>query len=85
MQAKKTVPFNVSNYTKQHLQPITPIKKCNYKKNDSSCALACQNQRSIWFWLHFSLVLSFVQAKERTSSLYQDKEKKGTKKYSLLV
>ena len=27
----------------------------------------------------------FVQAKERTSSLYQDKEKKGTKEYSLLV
>jgi len=46
--------------------------------------VARQNQRSIWFWLHFSLVLSFVQAKERTSSLYQDKEKKGTKKYSLL-
>jgi len=55
------------------------------KRSDSSCALACQNQRSICFWLHFSLVLSFVQAKERTSSLYQDKEKKGTKKYSLLI
>jgi len=32
-----------------------------------------------------TLVLSFVQAKERTSSLYQDKKKKGTKEYSLLV
>jgi len=55
------------------------------KYNDSSCALARQNQRSNWFWLHFSLVLSFVQAKERTSSLNQDKEKKGNKEYSLLV
>jgi len=40
---------------------------------------AGQKQRSFCFWLHFSLVLSFVQAKERTSSLNQDKEKKGLK------
>jgi hypothetical protein len=33
--------------------------------NDSSCALARQKQRSICFWLPFSLFLSFGQAKER--------------------
>jgi len=31
---------------------------------ECSCALACQNQRSIWFWLEFSLLLSLFQDKE---------------------
>ena len=31
-QAKKTVPFDVTNNTQQQLHPIIPIKKCKYKK-----------------------------------------------------
>ena len=37
-----------------------------------------------WQWIEFWCSF-FAQAKERTSSLYQDKAKKGTKEYSLLI
>ena len=67
MQTKKTAPFGIPNYTEQELLPITSLTKSNYKLSECSCALACQKQRSICFWLPFSLFLSFGQAKERNA------------------
>jgi hypothetical protein len=65
MQTKKTAPFGIPNNTQHKLRPITSVTKVIYKMPESSCALACQKQRSICFWLPFSLFLSFGQAKER--------------------
>ena len=49
---------------KQHeakASTISSITKCFYKLLNPSCALACQKQRSICFWLELLVLL--VQAK----------------------
>jgi len=65
LQAIRTAPFGIPKNMQQKLRPIISLTKSNYKLSECSCALACQKQRSICFWLPFSLFLSFGQAKER--------------------
>jgi hypothetical protein len=64
MQTKKTAPFGGSNRTKQADSNYQFNPECNYKLFECSCALARPNQRSIWFGLEFSLLLSLFQDKE---------------------
>jgi hypothetical protein len=65
MQTKKAAPFGITNNTQEELQPITSITKDIYKMPESSCALARQNQRSIWFCLDFLLLLFFVSRQKK--------------------
>ena len=71
MQTKKTAPPGISNNTKQQLRPINAIQEVITKYHDCACALACQKQRSISFWLEFSFVsfLCFKTKKRKDISI----------------
>ena len=57
--------MNFASHEASYFELSVQIQDVFANFDDCSCALARQKQRSICFWLPFSLFLSFGQAKER--------------------